>query len=67
MKLRGRKTIVGLFFFLLNDDDVVSFKDEELDLGTSWGGKIGEEGGYNIVGDQVSQEVIKSTHVLKER
>jgi hypothetical protein len=51
----------------LNDDDVVSFKDEELDLGTSWGGKIGEEGGYNIVGDQVSQEVIKSTHVLKER
>ncbi len=35
-------------------------------LGTSWGGKIGEEGDYNIMGEESFQEIVKSTHTLKD-
>jgi hypothetical protein len=35
------------------------------DLGTSLGGNIGEEGGYNIMGHEASQKIVKSTHALK--
>jgi hypothetical protein len=36
------------------------------DLGISLRGKIGEEGGYNIMGQEASQEIVKSTHALKD-
>jgi hypothetical protein len=29
MKLKKRKTIIGLSFFFLSDDDVVNYKDEK--------------------------------------
>jgi hypothetical protein len=34
-------------------------------LGTSRGGKIGEKGGYNIMGDQAFRNIIKSTFTMK--
>jgi hypothetical protein len=64
LKLRRRKIVVSHLFFE-NDDDVVSYKDEE----RSWHimkRQIGEEGDYNIMGDETFQEIVKSTHTLKD-
>jgi len=65
MKLKKNKTVVGPSFFFLNDDDVVSCKDDKRSC-ASWGGKIGEKGGYIFMGDQASQELFKSRHILKD-
>jgi hypothetical protein len=43
----------------------VNYKDEKR-FCVSWGGKIGEKGGYIIMGDQASQELLKSRHILKD-
>jgi len=60
LKLRGMKTVVSpSSSWMLMMLWVINMKR---DLATLWKGEIGEE----IIGDQAFQEIVKSTHAMKD-